>query len=122
LWDVNSGTSVADLTGHEDVVTNVSVHPTDWLIATASKDHTFRLWDFRQPGIHEVSVFQGHEDSVTSAVFADGTRVLSSSDDRTIKVRTQPSGKVAAVFGIGMICCPVVLSYIVTYRMLPRRC
>ena len=32
------------------------------------QDSTFRLWDFRE-SIHSVSVFQGHQDAVTSAVF-----------------------------------------------------
>lgn len=90
LWDVASGVMLADLRGHDHEVSNVCTHPTELLFATASRDRTFRLWDFRQQGIHEVNIFQGHESAVTSAVFADGNRVISCSEDRSIKVRPEP--------------------------------
>ena len=49
-------------------------------------DSTFRLWDFRET-IHAVSVFQGHQESVSSVVFVPNTDLLvSGSDDRTVKV------------------------------------
>ncbi len=49
-------------------------------------DSTFRLWDFRQKNIHEVNVIQGHTNTITSVLFASGERLISGSDDRTIKV------------------------------------
>ncbi|KPP72105.1 WD repeat-containing protein 37-like, partial [Scleropages formosus] len=69
----------------------------DWLVGgkqvvtaswdrAANLDTTFRLWDFRDPAIHSVNVFQGHTDTVTSAVFTLGDNVVSGSDDRTVKV------------------------------------
>lgn len=72
----------------------------------ASRDSTFRLWDFRD-AIPAVSVFQGHTEyvhqsdgvsfrklkflfcfcrSVTSAVFTRDDKVVSGSDDRTVKI------------------------------------
>ncbi|KOB64453.1 WD repeat-containing protein 37 [Operophtera brumata] len=59
-------TPLMELVGHQGVVVAA-----DWLtggdhvitasrlVVTASRDTTFRLWDFREP-IHSVSVFQGH--------------------------------------------------------------
>lgn len=47
--------------GHDQELTHASGHPSQRLVVTASKDTTFRLWDFREP-IHSVSVFQGHSE------------------------------------------------------------
>uniref|UniRef100_A0A914PTB5 WD repeat-containing protein 37 n=1 Tax=Panagrolaimus davidi TaxID=227884 RepID=A0A914PTB5_9BILA len=60
-------------------------HNSRKLVATASKDYTFRLWDFRET-IQSVAVFQGHNDAVTSVVFSSTHHIISGSDDRTVKV------------------------------------
>lgn len=55
-------------------------------MVTSSKDSTFRLWDFRET-IHSVSVFQGHQDTVTSAVFTSSEeKIISGSDDRSARI------------------------------------
>lgn len=72
--------------GHDQELTHCCTHPTQRLVVTSSRDTTFRLWDFRDPSIHSVNVFQGHTDTVTSAVFTVGDNVVSGSDDRTVKV------------------------------------
>uniref|UniRef100_A0A1A9W5P9 WD repeat-containing protein 37 n=1 Tax=Glossina brevipalpis TaxID=37001 RepID=A0A1A9W5P9_9MUSC len=85
LWDVETREPLQPLTGHDHELTHVSAHPTQRLVVTASRDSTFRLWDFRDP-ISGVSVFQGHTESVTSTVFTRDDKVVSGSDDRTVKV------------------------------------
>ena len=45
--------------GHDDELTNVSVHSSQKLVVTTGRDTTFRLWDLRDPYM-TVSVFQGH--------------------------------------------------------------
>lgn len=85
LYDAQTGEIVQTLMGHDEELTNVCAHPAQRLVVTCSKDTTFRLWDFREP-IHSVSVFQGHTESVTSATFTSGDKVVSGSDDRTVKV------------------------------------
>ncbi|XP_056638108.1 WD repeat-containing protein 37 isoform X1 [Diorhabda sublineata] len=85
LHDVETGSIVTTLTGHDQELNNASTHPTQKLAVTSSRDTTFRLWDFRE-NVHSVSVFQGHAESVTSAVFTREDKVISSSDDRTVKV------------------------------------
>ncbi|XP_042846857.1 WD repeat-containing protein 37 isoform X4 [Panthera tigris] len=86
LFDVETAELVHSLTGHDQELTHCCTHPTQRLVVTSSRDTTFRLWDFRDPSIHSVNVFQGHTDTVTSAVFTVGDNVVSGSDDRTVKV------------------------------------
>ncbi|XP_078661551.1 WD repeat-containing protein 37-like isoform X6 [Branchiostoma floridae x Branchiostoma belcheri] len=86
LYDLETTELVHSLTGHDQELTNCSTHPTQRLVVTSSKDSTFRLWDFRDPSIHSVNVFQGHTDTVNSVTFTSGDNVVSGSDDRTVKV------------------------------------
>lgn len=59
LWDIETKEVLQPLTGHDHELTHVSAHPNQKLVITASRDTTFRLWDFRDQ-IPSVSVFQGH--------------------------------------------------------------
>ncbi|XP_006823919.1 WD repeat-containing protein 37-like [Saccoglossus kowalevskii] len=86
LYDVETCELIQSLTGHDQELTHCCTHPTQKLVVTSSTDTTFRLWDFRDPNIHSVNVFQGHSEAVTSACFASGDNVVSGSDDRTVKV------------------------------------
>ena len=86
VWDTTTGQCLQQLAGHDDELTYLACHGSTRLTVTASKDSTFRLWDFRET-IHAVSVFQGHQESVSSVVFVPATDLLvSGSDDRTVKV------------------------------------
>lgn len=53
-------TCVGVFAGHDQELTHCCTHPTQRLVVTSSRDTTFRLWDFRDPSIHSVNVFQGH--------------------------------------------------------------
>ncbi|KAI6235872.1 WD repeat-containing protein 37 [Aphelenchoides besseyi] len=86
VYDIeNPQTVLNHLSGHEGELTFCSAHGTDKIMATASKDYTFRLWDMRE-AMKSVAVFQGHNAAVNSVVFAANHKILSSSDDRTVKV------------------------------------
>lgn len=85
LFDADTGEQIITLTGHDQELTDVRAHPTQRLAVTSSKDTTFRLFDMRDPNLL-VNVFQGHSQPVTSAVFAGCEKVVSGSDDRTVKV------------------------------------
>ncbi|XP_024935713.1 WD repeat-containing protein 37 isoform X2 [Cephus cinctus] len=85
LYDAETGEIIHTLCGHDQELTHVSTHHTQRLCVTSSRDSTFRLWDFREP-IHSVSVFQGHTEIVTSAVFTREDKIVSGSDDRSVKV------------------------------------
>ncbi|CAG9535280.1 unnamed protein product [Cercopithifilaria johnstoni] len=85
IYDAERGEIVNTLSGHDDELNYCNAHPSQKLIVTASRDSTFRLWDFRE-SIQSVAVFQGHNDSVTSVVFSPGDKLVSGSDDRSFKV------------------------------------
>ena len=85
LYNVETGALLQTLAGHDDELTHVACHATKRLVATCSLDTTFRLWDFRET-IHSVSVFQGHTEAVTCAAFSVGDKIVSGSDDRSVKV------------------------------------
>ncbi|EFO25027.1 WD-repeat protein 37 [Loa loa] len=85
IYDAERGEILNILSGHDDELNHCNAHPSQKLIVTASRDSTFRLWDFRE-SIQSVAVFQGHIDSVTSVVFSSGEKLVSGSDDRSIKV------------------------------------
>lgn len=85
MWDIETKASVQTLSGHDNELTHCSSHATNRLVVTASRDSTFRLWDFRTE-IPAVSVFQGHSESVTSTIFTKDDKVISGSDDKTVKV------------------------------------
>ncbi|KAJ8679140.1 hypothetical protein QAD02_014927 [Eretmocerus hayati] len=118
LYDTETGEIIHTLCGHDQELTNVSAHFAQRLCVTSSKDSTFRLWDFREP-IHSVSVFQGHTEAVTSAVFTREEKIVSASDDRSIKVwelrnirsplatiRTDSSANKLAVSSSGVVAIP----------------
>lgn len=68
---------------HDDDVEGVSFHPTKRWIASSSRDHTVRVFDFDWECI---KVFRGHEADVISVEWSgDSDELLSSSDDGTIK-------------------------------------
>ncbi|KAF2353191.1 WD40 repeat [Trinorchestia longiramus] len=85
IHDANTGQLLSQLTGHDRELTHCCCHPTQRLVATASQDTTFRLYDSRDHR-HTVSVFQGHTESVTSVCFTKEDKVVSGSDDRSVKV------------------------------------
>ncbi|XP_078488620.1 WD repeat-containing protein 37 [Ciona intestinalis] len=86
LIDSSTSQTVQTLSGHDLPLTYVSAHSKQKLIVTSSKDATFRVCDFRVPTVHTVIVGQGHTQSISSAVFTNDEKIVSSSDDRCVKV------------------------------------
>lgn len=83
LWSVPDLKLVAVFADQSDDVEMSVFHPTEQLVATASRDHAVRVYDFTGA---LVSRFCGHTaDVISVAWLGDGDELLSSSDDGTVK-------------------------------------
>jgi WD40 repeat protein len=82
------------LRGHGGLVHAHDFSP-DGRTLTAGRDRTVRIWDANG---RQVLVLRGHEDEVTTALFtADGRRVLTSSQDGTLRLFDARDGTELAV-------------------------
>jgi toxoflavin biosynthesis protein ToxC len=99
LWSLPGLKLVAVMADHEDDVEMSVFHPTEQLIATASRDHRVRVYGF--DGSLQ-AVFEGHTADVISVEWAGDTReLISSSDDGTIKRWSLESGGKVADIDLG---------------------
>ncbi|WP_267244061.1 WD40 repeat domain-containing protein [Streptomyces sp. PR69] len=90
LWSVPDLRLVAVFAGQEDDVEMSVFHPTRDLVATASRDHRVRVYDFTG---RLLATFTGHTADVISVEWArDADELISSSDDGTIKRWSLASG------------------------------
>ena len=79
--------------GHAELVSSVVFSPTENRIASASYDHTVKLWD--AAGGQELRTLNGHKDAVSSVAFAPpvGKMMASASYDRTVKMWDTVTGQ-----------------------------
>ena len=74
--------------GHGDIVNSVAWSPNGKLLASGSIDKTIILWDIASG--KRIRILNGHNDSVTSVIFASDDLLISGSN--TIKLWNVASG------------------------------
>lgn len=85
VYNVETGQLVCSLQ-HDDQLTNVTLHNTQKILLTSSKDTTFKIWDFRNPSENTVNIYQAHNRAVNSAIFVNDDKLATTSDDHTCKI------------------------------------
>jgi centriolar protein POC1 len=88
LWNLNKKTIRANkLKGHSAPITEVAFSPSSSMFATASMDHTIRLWSNSSIDGYPNHVIRSHNACVRSVDFScDGRLIVSGSNDKTVKV------------------------------------
>jgi WD40 repeat protein len=103
VWDLETGTPIHRLTGHQGSVWSVAVSPDGRRVVSGSDDSTVAIWDLETgTQIHRLT---GHRDQVNSvAVSPDGRRIVSGAYDQTVAVWDIDSGQRLATVALdGMI-------------------
>lgn len=85
------GTELKKLVGHEGRIIGAAFSPDGELVATASLDHTARIWSVRDGST--VAILRGHGDQLTEVAFSpDGQSLLTASRDGTVRIWSVPDG------------------------------
>ena len=93
VWDLTSLKTLPSIgTGHTSLINDISIAPNGFLFASASSDHTVRLWSNTYDYSSEKrriqsQVLKFHSAPVKSVDFScDSRLVCSCSDDKTVKI------------------------------------
>ncbi|WP_329172278.1 WD40 repeat domain-containing protein [Streptomyces sp. NBC_01477] len=99
LWSVPDLRLRAVLNDQVDDVEMSAFHPTRELVATASRDHRLRVYDFSGNLVHSCA---GHTADVISVDWsADGSQLVTSSDDGTVKRWSSDTGELLEDIDLG---------------------
>ena len=84
IWDGNR--NIADLQEHNRSVRSICQIGNTNYIATASFDHTIKIWDINKNT--SLQTLEGHSSSVINVIYHSDEYLISSSNDKTIKIWT----------------------------------
>ncbi|KAK5243506.1 hypothetical protein LTS06_010745 [Exophiala xenobiotica] len=88
------------LEGHSAWVRSVAFSPDSTRLASASEDHTVKIWDGSSGAC--LQTLEGHSASIRSVAFSpDSTRLASASEDRAVKIWDGSSGACLQTLGMG---------------------
>ena len=88
FWD-RTGNLLLDIKAHEASVTQAIISPNGLLLATASEDHTIKLWEATTGRL--LQEFKEHQAPVYGLAFNPSGQILAStSDDQTVKLWQLP--------------------------------
>lgn len=92
IWDLNNPTKKPQMgEGHKSLINDISIAPTGFSFATASSDHTVRIWsntnDYSSKGKIQSQVIKYNSAPVKSVDFSCDSRLIcTGSDDKTVKI------------------------------------
>ncbi len=85
IWNIDKGSLIYTLKGHDGPIFSVSFSPDGKLIASGSLDQTIKIWKIGRD--KPVRTLEGHKSWVKSVVFSPkGEYIASGSLDQTIKI------------------------------------
>ncbi len=93
VWDLGTGTRIAQLDGREGLVRALCPLPNGWL-ASGSDGRTIRLWNLTTGT--STARLEGHEGGITALRMLSGGRLASGSDDGTVRLWDVRSGTAVA--------------------------
>jgi WD40 repeat protein len=86
IWEVDTGRRLQQLSGHTSAVSDVDFSPNGKLLASASWDHTVRIWDIAH-GVPKVLAVIEQPAEINSVAFSpDSQNVATASSDKSFRV------------------------------------
>lgn len=91
VWDVQSGTCVHTLRGHNDEILDVTFNTTGSKLVTASADGNARVYNTMTGACQ--AILSGHEGEISKVAFSpQGSRVLTASSDKSARIWETETG------------------------------